>query len=90
MNFTMVHVFSPYTTILLQSWIHAMGVVLSMLHIKVKFPTEQGIVVMRGGQSVARQCLVATINYETSKKSKWIWTPYSNHIALRIPMGLTL
>ena len=38
--FIVVASFSPYTTILGRPWIHAMGVVLSTLHVKVKFPTE--------------------------------------------------
>ena len=31
--------FSPYTVILERPWIHAMGAVPSILHVKVKFPT---------------------------------------------------
>lgn len=41
-----------------------MGAVPSILHVKVKFPTEEGVVVMRGDQKVACQCLVAVINHE--------------------------
>ena len=36
-TFIVVNSFSPYTAILGRSWIHAMGVILSTLHIKVKF-----------------------------------------------------
>ena len=39
-NFIVVHVFSPYIEILAQLFIHAMGVVPSTLHLKVKFPTD--------------------------------------------------
>ena len=39
--------FSPYTTILERPWIYAIRAVLSTLHVKVKFRTEQGIVVVR-------------------------------------------
>ena len=39
--------FSPYTTILERPWIYAIRAVLSTLHVKVKFRTEQGIVVLR-------------------------------------------
>ena len=60
--FIVVNSFSPYTTILGQSWIHVIGAILPTLHVKVKFPTEQGITMVRGSQQVARQCLVAAIN----------------------------
>ena len=36
-TFIVVNSFSPYTAILGRSWIHAMGAILSTLHIKVKF-----------------------------------------------------
>ena len=39
-TFIVVNLFSPYTTILERPWIHAMGVIPSTLHIKVKFQTE--------------------------------------------------
>lgn len=45
-----------------------MGVVLSTLHVKVKFHIEQGIAVVRGDQQVARQCLVADVNREIKHK----------------------
>lgn len=44
-----------------------MGAVLSMLHLKVKFPTKKGIVAARGGQSVARQ---AAVNNEIKQKEQ--------------------
>ena len=47
-NFIVVNAFSPYTTILGRPWIHAMGAVLSALHMKIKFKTEDGIAVVRG------------------------------------------
>ena len=48
--FIVVGSFSPYTAILGKSWIHAMGVVPSILHVKVKFPIEHGVAVVRGNQ----------------------------------------
>jgi len=54
--FVVVVSFSPYTAILGRLWIHAIGVVPSTLHVKVKFHTEQGIAVVRGSQQAARQC----------------------------------
>ena len=63
-TFIVVNSFSPYTVILVRPWIHAMGAVLSTLHVKVKFHTEHGIAIVRGSQKVARQCLVAVVNQE--------------------------
>ena len=51
-NFIVVNVFSPYTAILGQPWIHAMGAMLSTLHVKVKFHIEGGIAVVRRDQQV--------------------------------------
>lgn len=53
-NFIVTNAFSPYTTILGWPWIHAMRVVPSTLHQKVKFPTKDGVVVVRADQKVAR------------------------------------
>ena len=63
-TFIVVRSFFPYTMILGRPWIHAIGVVSSTLHVKVKFPTEQGIAVVRGNQQVARQCLVAAVGWK--------------------------
>ncbi|XP_075659209.1 uncharacterized protein LOC142629107 [Castanea sativa] len=61
-TFIVVASFSPYTTILGRLWIHDMGAIPSTLHVKVKFQTEEGIIVIRGDQRVARRCLVAAAN----------------------------
>ena len=63
-TFIVVYSFSPYTAILGRPWIHAMGVVPSTLHVKVKFPTEQGNAIVRGSQQVTRQCLVVTVSWK--------------------------
>ena len=63
-TFIVVNSFSPYTAILGRLWIHAMGVALSTLHVKVKFRTEQGVMVVRGSQKVARQCLIAAVSWK--------------------------
>ena len=47
-TFIVVNSPSLYMTILGQPWIHAMGAVPFTLHVKVKFPTEQGVAVVRG------------------------------------------
>lgn len=67
-NFIMVISFSQYTAKLGRPWIHTMGAVPSTLHVKVKFHTDNGVVVVKGNQQVARQCLVAAVNQETKQK----------------------
>ena len=62
--FTIVSSFSPYTTILGRLWIHSMKAVPSTLHVKIKFPTEQGVAVIRGDQQAAKQCLTAVVNWK--------------------------
>ena len=47
-NFIVVNTLSPYTTILCWPWIHVMGVVPSTFHMKVKFPTEDVVAMVRG------------------------------------------
>ena len=60
--FIVANSFSPYTAILGRPWIHAMRAVPSTLHVKVEFPTEKGMTMVRGSQQVAKQCLVAVVN----------------------------
>nr|XP_023920358.1 uncharacterized protein LOC112031881 [Quercus suber] len=74
-TFIVVASFSPYTVILGRPWIHAMGVVSSTLHVKVKFYTEQGIDVVRGNQQVAKQCLVASVDRGIKQKDSTEETP---------------
>ena len=69
-NFIVVNTFFPYTIILSRPWIHAMGVVSSTLHMKVKFPTEDGIVMVRGDQQVTQHCLVTVNNHEIKLKEQ--------------------
>ena len=62
--FTIVSSFSPYTAILGRPWIHSMKAIPSTLHVKIKFPTEQGVAVIRGDQQAAKQCLTAVVNWK--------------------------
>ena len=66
-TFIVVRSFLPYTTILGRPWIHAMKAIPSTLHVKVKFPTEYGVAVVRGNQRVARQCLVAAVRWKSEQ-----------------------
>ena len=63
-TFIVVALFSPYTAILGRPWIYVMGAVSSTLHMKVMFHTEQDIAVVRGSQQVAKQCLVAVVDWK--------------------------
>ena len=63
-RFMIVSSFFPYTTILGRPWIHSMRAVPSTLHVKIKFPTEQGVTVIRGDQQATRQCLIVVMNWK--------------------------
>ncbi|XP_030939617.1 uncharacterized protein LOC115964450 [Quercus lobata] len=45
-DFIVMDAFLPYTTILARLWLHAMGAVASTLHVKVKYLTNGGVVVI--------------------------------------------
>ena len=47
-TFIVVRSFSPYIAIQGRPWIHAMKAIPSTLHVKVKFPTEYGVAMIRG------------------------------------------
>ena len=44
-----------------------MRAVPSTLHVKIKFHTEQGDAVVKGSQQVARQCLVAVVDWKNER-----------------------
>lgn len=60
-NFIVVETYSPYMAILAKPQLHAMGVVSSTLHLKVKYPTQRRLEELMGSLATARQCLVAAI-----------------------------
>ena len=68
-NFIVVDTYSPYTTIVARPWFHAMGVVSSTLHLKVKYPFEDQLEELIGSQSMARQYLMAAIRHQTGSES---------------------
>ena len=69
MDFIIADAFSPYTAILTKPWLHAMGEVASLLHIKVKYPTNGRVAELVGCQSTARRCMVAIVNHHITKLS---------------------
>ena len=62
-DFIVVNAFSPYIAIIGRPWLHALGVVSSTLHQKVKYPSGDQVLEILGSQSMARQCLVAAIRH---------------------------
>ena len=74
-TFIVVTSFSPYTVILGRPWIHTIGAVSSTMHVKVKFRTKQGIVVVRDNQQVAKQCFVAAVDRGIKQKESTEETP---------------
>ena len=69
MNFIVVDAYSPYTVIVAMLWLQAMGVVPSILHLKVKYPSENQVEKMVGSQPMVRQCMVAAIGHQTGGES---------------------
>jgi len=42
-NFIVVDAYFPYTAIVARPWLHTMGVVSSILHLKVKYPSRDQV-----------------------------------------------
>ena len=68
-DFIVVDSYSPYTAIVARPWLHALGVVSSTLHKKVKYPSEGQVKEILGSQSMARQCMVAAILHRPGAES---------------------
>ena len=68
-NFIVVDTYSPYTAIVGRPWLHTLGAIASSLHQKVKFPSGDQVLKIRGCQSTARQCVVATISHRLDAES---------------------
>ena len=68
-DFIVVDAYSPYTTIVARPWYHVLGAISSTLHLKVKYSLGNQIEELVGSQSMARQCLVATILYQPEAES---------------------
>ena len=63
-DFIVVDTFSLYTAIMGRPWLHSLGAVSSTLHQKVKYPSRGQVLEIVESQSMARQCLVATIQHK--------------------------
>ena len=68
-DFIVVDAYSPYTAIVARPWLCTLGAVSSILHQKVKYPSKGQIKEILGDQSMARQCLVATIQHKPEAES---------------------
>ena len=68
-NFIVVDTYSPYTAIVGRPWLHTLGAIASSLHQKVKFPSRNQVLEIRGCQSTARQCVVAAISHRLDAES---------------------
>ena len=53
-NFIVVDTYSPYTAIDGRPWLHTLGAIASSLHQKVKFPSRDQVLEIRGYQPTAR------------------------------------
>ena len=69
MNFIVVEAYPPYITILARPWLHALGAVLSTMHLKVKYPTRGQVGELVGSQVVTRQCLMAVIEQQSLQEA---------------------
>ena len=60
-EFLVVNVPSLYTTIMGQRWLHKLKAVPSSLHQKLYFPTDFGIIKIKGDQIASKQYIMAAI-----------------------------
>ena len=68
-KFIVVDTYSPYTAIVGRPQLHTLGAVTSSLHQKVKFPSKNQVLEIRGCQSTARQCVVAAVSHRLDAES---------------------
>ena len=68
-NFIVVDTYSPYTALVGRPWLHTLGAVASLLHQKVKFPSGDQVLEIRGCQPTARQCVVAAVSHRLNAES---------------------
>ena len=59
----------PPTLSLARPWLHVMEAVSSTLHLKVKYLSRGWVEELVGSQSMARQCIVATIKHQSEGES---------------------
>ena len=68
-DFIVVDAYSPYTAIVARPWLHTLGAVSFTLHQKIKYPSGGKIEEILGDQTMARQCMIATIRHKLGVES---------------------
>ena len=68
-DFIVVDAYSLYSTIVAKPWLHALEVVSSTFHQKVKYPSNGQVKEIVGNQSMARQCMVSAILHRPNVES---------------------
>ena len=68
-SFIVTEAYSLYTAILTRPWFHAMGVISSTLHLKVKYPTHGRVGELVRSQEMTRQCLIAAITQQPASQA---------------------
>ena len=68
-DFIVVDAYSPYTAIVARPWLHTLGAVSSTLHQKIKYPSGGKIEEILGDQTMARQCMIASIRHKPEVES---------------------
>jgi hypothetical protein len=61
LNFVVIKASSTYNAILGRTGLHAFKAVASTYHLKIKFPTRNGVGEERGDQKTAMSCYVAAL-----------------------------
>jgi hypothetical protein len=72
-EFIVINVSSPYTAIMGRRWLHRLNAVPSSFHQKLCFPTDFGIMEIKGDQVASKQCIMAAIKQnppESKQKGK--------------------
>ena len=60
-DFIVVNAYSPYIAILAWPWLYAMEAIPFSLHLKIKFPKNTGVEVIKRDQAATRRCDVGAI-----------------------------
>uniref|UniRef100_A0A2N9EPU0 RNase H type-1 domain-containing protein n=1 Tax=Fagus sylvatica TaxID=28930 RepID=A0A2N9EPU0_FAGSY len=60
-EFVVIDVPSPYTAIMGRRWLHRLKAVPSSFHQKLRFPTDFGIMEIKGDQVASKQCIMAAL-----------------------------
>ena len=68
-DFIVVDAYSLYTAIVARPWLHNLGAISSTLHQKIKYPSGGKIEEVLGDQTMARQCMIATIRHKPEEES---------------------